>query len=85
MGNITRTCQANGVWSGNPPSCSCESNLLRQKPKLILARFLIPPSHLEQVLLLYFLAISFVNYSGKGDLLVKEYFISSFLNNNFAL
>ena len=104
MGNITRTCQANGVWSGNPPTCICESNLLRQTPKLILAKFLIPPSYLKQVLLLYSLAIPFgkfsghtvwqylnraipfgVAVSGKGGLLLKWYFVSSFLINNFAL
>ena len=104
MGNITRTCQANGVWSGNPPTCICESNLLKQTPKLILAKFLIPPSYLKQVLLFYSLAIPFgkfsghtvwqylnraipfgVAVSGKGGLLLKWYFVSSFLINNFAL
>ena len=28
-GNSTRTCQANGMWSGNEPTCISESNLLR--------------------------------------------------------
>ena len=27
--DITRTCQANGVWSGIAPSCASESNLLK--------------------------------------------------------
>ena len=27
--DITRTCQANGVWSGNEPTCISESNLLK--------------------------------------------------------
>ena len=50
--DITRTCQADGVWSGSEPTCISESNLLRMfkaYPKVDLSS--IHPSHLEQALL----------------------------------
>ena len=31
VGNSTRMCQADGVWSGNEPTCMSESNLTLHK------------------------------------------------------